>query len=239
MADVLACGPEARTRGETSAALWRVRPATRRRTQVITPKRGRRKPKGIDLRTTRSLEEHETAVIDGIPTTSLERTLEDLAAQIDQESLESAFEHAVVNHGLDPASLAECRSKRLRTLARDFQRGTALTRSDIEALFRRITKDLPQPRSNQPLWAGDRHYYPDFYWPEHRLVVEIDGWSTHRSRTEADRRREAHLSELGLTVQRFTRLQLLRRPREVRQTLRPFLDASWSSPQAAPASRRP
>ena len=206
--------------------LWGLRSANRSRTAVLTSRRGRRRPKGIDLRTTRSLPPEDRDVRDGIPVTSLARTLADCARRFDDEQLEAALEHAAVEHGLHLDALPRTPPK-LRRLVDEFREGQAMTRSDLENHFRRILKDagLPMPLGNRAVWTGDRHYYPDFFWREHRLVVEIDGWTTHRARTEADRRREAHLSSLGLMVQRFTRLQLLRRPDEVVRALRPFLDA--------------
>jgi very-short-patch-repair endonuclease len=52
----------------------------------------------------------------------------------------------------------------------------------------------------------------DFHWPEHRLIVETDGWRFHRTRRafEADRARDAHLHAAGWVVLRFTWRQVLR-----------------------------
>ena len=46
----------------------------------------------------------------------------------------------------------------------------------------------------------------DFLWREARLVVEVDAYSTHSSpwAFERDRRKDAELTAMGLTVQRFT-----------------------------------
>jgi very-short-patch-repair endonuclease len=47
---------------------------------------------------------------------------------------------------------------------------------------------------------------PDFCWPTHHLIVETDGWETHRTRAafQADRRRDAALQAAGCKVLRFT-----------------------------------
>jgi very-short-patch-repair endonuclease len=42
-------------------------------------------------------------------------------------------------------------------------------------------------------------YVVDYYCADERLVVELDGKS-HNDSAEYDRRRSAHLAELGLTV---------------------------------------
>lgn len=225
MGDVLACGPDAVLAGESAAQLWGARRVTRCRTTVITPHRGRRPIAGIDLRTTRRLT--EWTVIDGIPVTTLERTIADCARSLGDEALEATVERAVVALGLRLGDLPTT-SRRLNRLVRDLQIGTALTDSELEDRMRAILKKagLPLPRANAWLWTGDRHYRPDFLWADQRLVVEIDGWAVHRGQTEADRRREAALSSRGFTVQRFTFLQLVRRPDEVRRALVPFLSSA-------------
>jgi very-short-patch-repair endonuclease len=47
---------------------------------------------------------------------------------------------------------------------------------------------------------------PDFCWPTHHLIVETDGWDTHRTRAafQDDRRRDAALTADGWRVVRFT-----------------------------------
>ena len=49
-------------------------------------------------------------------------------------------------------------------------------------------------------------YEVDFFWPEHDLIVEIDGYAFHSSRGafERDRRRDAELGARGLRVMRVT-----------------------------------
>jgi very-short-patch-repair endonuclease len=51
----------------------------------------------------------------------------------------------------------------------------------------------------------------DFFWPEERLVVEVDGYAFHSSPRmfEGDRRRDARLSALGLRVMRVTWRQVV------------------------------
>jgi hypothetical protein len=46
----------------------------------------------------------------------------------------------------------------------------------------------------------------DFHWPTHHLIVELDGWETHRTRAafEQDRARDAALTAAGWRVVRFT-----------------------------------
>jgi very-short-patch-repair endonuclease len=54
----------------------------------------------------------------------------------------------------------------------------------------------------------------DFALPEVGVVIEVDGWATHGTRTqfENDRRRDADIAAGGWIVLRFTWLQVTRKP---------------------------
>jgi very-short-patch-repair endonuclease len=88
----------------------------------------------------------------------------------------------------------------------------ALTRSEAEkrllALVRR--GGLPAPATNV-LVEGQE---VDFLWSEARLVVEVDGFAFHASRSafESDRRRDARLAALGYRVVRTTWRQIVEEP---------------------------
>jgi very-short-patch-repair endonuclease len=57
-------------------------------------------------------------------------------------------------------------------------------------------------------------YELDFCWPDHRLVVEVDGYRVHGHRTafERDRARDAALVAAGYRVIRLTWRQLTEQP---------------------------
>jgi very-short-patch-repair endonuclease len=66
---------------------------------------------------------------------------------------------------------------------------------------------LPEPDANTSLDAPDHPGLEvDFYWPAQRLVVETDGWDTHKTRAafKSDRRKDAALTSVGFHVMRFT-----------------------------------
>jgi very-short-patch-repair endonuclease len=79
------------------------------------------------------------------------------------------------------------------------------------ALVRRI--GLPTPRTNVIVLG----YEVDFLWPEHKLIVETDGYDAHGTRRafERDRQRDAHLQAAGYRVIRFTWRQLEHEPEVV------------------------
>jgi very-short-patch-repair endonuclease len=57
----------------------------------------------------------------------------------------------------------------------------------------------------------------DFVWPEHKLVVEVDGYQFHghRSAFERDRKKDQILIAAGYRVIRITWLQLKHEPLRV------------------------
>jgi very-short-patch-repair endonuclease len=81
---------------------------------------------------------------------------------------------------------------------------SVLTRSPLERAFARFCarENLSMPLFNQ-IVAG---FEVDCYWPEHGLIVELDGYGPHRSRRqfELDRRRDAALQLAGQRVLRVT-----------------------------------
>ena len=80
---------------------------------------------------------------------------------------------------------------------------------------------LPAPELN--VYVGPDEL--DFLWRPQRLIVETDGWETHRDRAafEADRARDAELKLMGYEVVRFTYRQVLGEPERVAQVLRELL----------------
>jgi len=77
---------------------------------------------------------------------------------------------------------------------------------------------LPQPETQ----ARVNGFRVDFWWPEHRLVVETDGLRYHRTPAQQarDRRRDqAHLAADTRPL-RFTHAQVAYEPAEVERLLR-------------------
>jgi very-short-patch-repair endonuclease len=73
-------------------------------------------------------------------------------------------------------------------------------------------------------------YVVDFYCPQRRLVLELDG-EAHRQpiQTRKDVRRDAHLRSLGLKVMRFSNGIVLKAPEVFVQKVSA---AVWSLPEA-------
>ena len=61
---------------------------------------------------------------------------------------------------------------------------------------------------------SSRGFEVDAYWPEHNLIVEVDGYGTHKTRAafERDRRKDAALTAAGHRVVRITWRRLTTEP---------------------------
>ncbi len=82
--------------------------------------------------------------------------------------------------------------------------GSAGLKSRNEAAFLSMLKNLPEPLVNTKLNGEE----PDFHWPEHKVVVEIDGPGHERPRTQReDERKEAAWRAAGYEVLRVTELR--------------------------------
>lgn len=223
MAAVLACGPEALLSHRSAAALWRIRPARTRVTEVTVPARlARRRP---GLRVHRRREPGERHVVDGVPVTDPVCTLVDLATCVPIGVVEAAINEADHLDLVDPETLRERLellprwpgSGRLRTLL-DRQTLT-LAATELERRFLRIVSRarLPMPTTQRRL-GGHR---VDFFWADLNLVVEADGLRYHRTpaRQSADMRRDhAHVSA-GRTTLRFSHAQVRYEPAYVGRVL--------------------
>jgi very-short-patch-repair endonuclease len=100
------------------------------------------------------------------------------------------------------------------------------TRSELEADFLTLCRRyrLPKPEVNVRIGP----YVVDFLWPDHHLVVEVDAYSTHGSRSvfESDRARDVQLRLWGYEVFRFTRLQIADEAGAIAATLRTLLGSA-------------
>jgi very-short-patch-repair endonuclease len=221
MAAVLACGEGAVVSHRSAAVLWRLVEAVDGPIHVTSARSSRRRP-GLRVHRSRTLAPEDVRTLHGIPVTSPTRTLLDLAEAAPDRELERALDEAIVQKLTTPATLvavvqhAEGRqgAPRLRSL---LERGDppSLTRSEAEERFLALVRQagLAQPEVNVRLL----NHAVDFLWPRQRLVVEIDGYRFHSSRSafERDRRRDAELGAAGFRVVRVTWRQLVDEPYSV------------------------
>jgi hypothetical protein len=214
LAAVLACGPGAVLSHRSAAAHWGLLRTDQTRIDVTAP-RGRHGAPGIRLHRARSLDAQDSTGHEGIPITTVSRTLLDLAAGARPSELERALAQAARLHLYDHravhATIARANGHRgAHVLARATSRTPKWTKNEWEAEFLALLRQagLPDPQTNDALDApGHGHCEPDYHWPEHRVIVELDGFETHGTRQafRNDRAKDAALTAAGHRVLRFTR----------------------------------
>jgi hypothetical protein len=214
LAAVLACGPGAVLSHRTAAAHWGLLPTSQTGIDVTAP-RGRHGAPGIRLHRTRSLDAHDTTSHQGIPTTTVSRTLLDLAATARSTELERALAQAerlrLYDHRAVESVIARSNGHRgAQLLARATMREAKWTRNEWEAAFLKLLRQagMPEPLTNDAFDVPDHgHCEPDYHWPAQRVIVELDGFETHGTRAafRNDRAKDAALTASGYRVLRFTR----------------------------------
>ncbi|MDQ6731154.1 MAG: hypothetical protein M3022_12875 [Actinomycetota bacterium] len=184
LAEVLACGPGAVLSHRSAATLWELLATARTRIDVTVPGTSRRTRTGVHLHRTRELRPGDVAVIDGVPVTTVNRTLCDLAGVVSRARLQRAVEQAERSNVLDLSTLQRAVDRHptrrgtgsLRAVLDDYT-PAPLMRSALERSFRELLQaaSLPMPLTNHVV-AG---YEVDAYWPQWHLVVELDGRAYH------------------------------------------------------------
>jgi hypothetical protein len=162
----------------------------------------------------RSLDAGDTTTHQGIPVTSVARTLLDLAATVKPDRLERALAQAeqleLYDHKAITELLARANGHRGKAaLTEATAHDPKLTRSEWEVRLLKLVRaaGLPEPLVNLTLDAPDYgECKPDFHWPSHDLIVETDGWQSHRTRAafERDRAKDGALTAAGYRVVRLT-----------------------------------
>ena len=171
---------------------------------VAVPKQAR-KQRGVEPHSSMRFERDEVVIRRGLRTTSIERTLLDLAAI--GEPVERFLAEAVAKRLTSIAKL------RVYVERRSGARGAARLRRCIEGKQMRSLAEkefaawlearrLPEPCFNEPFGP----YTLDVFWPEARLVVEVDLFETHGTAHpfETDRRKDAYTASRGLRTIRAT-----------------------------------
>ena len=206
----------------SAAAVWGLVPPEPNTIHVTVT--GRPRPRtGMRIHRVDHLHPADIRTRHNLRLTSPARTTIDFAAQATRSELADLFGEARGQRLLSDAALDAALSRApanhpgaaaIRKLQRD-DPGSTYTRSRAERRIRRLMREgeLPQPL----VGASLNGCTVDFLWPDHRLILEVDGHDTHGDRLafEADRRRDQVHAAAGYTVIRITWRQLLGEPMAV------------------------
>jgi very-short-patch-repair endonuclease len=239
MAAVKACGKEAVLSGLAAAYLLGLVKGAPPRPEVTAPTE--RRIKGVKTRR-RRIHDRDKAVWQGIPVTTVPRTLVDLSSLLSLDELARACHEAGVRHRTTPAQVERAlartpRAKGAANLRRVLRGEVHVTLSKLERRFLALLREhgLPLPITNKR--AGTKRV--DCRWPQHHLTVELDSYTFHNSRQawEQDRRRERQAHARGDQPRRYTHHDVTEEPAQMLRELRELLSAARSR-SAAPSRRR-
>jgi very-short-patch-repair endonuclease len=185
------------------------------------------------------LPSQDMKLIDGIPTTSIDRTLMDLSAVADIDVFEDALDSALRKR------LTSVPRLRLRTRQESGRRGIKNlrkllderspdgqpTQSRFETRLNRLFLNGGLPPLRQfTIWDGGEFVARvDFCFPEAKVIVEADSYRWHSGKRawERDIERRNQLTMLGWQIVHITWDDLIRRPAatmaRVRSLLQPTL----------------
>lgn len=209
LAAVLACGPRAALSRLDAAALWELCRVGSGPIHITVPsENGRKKRQGIIVHRSSTLAPNHVVVRDNIAVTTPARTLADLRRSLPEYRFAPILRRAEKLR-LDLGPLAGS--------------GEDPDRTELERRFLALCRRHSVPRPDCQVIIGP--YTVDFLWPDDRLIVEVDGWETHgtKSAFEADRARDAWLTARRYRVVRFTWRQVRYEGPDVARAMRELL----------------
>jgi very-short-patch-repair endonuclease len=190
---------------------------------VVAPRKVR--IAGVRVHRCARLQPRDLTCRDGIPVTTVPRTLVDLTDHLTAEQLANVIYEAAFRGwfsvGETRAAMARANGRhhldRLDEAIDMHLAGSAGTKSEKEDIFQALIGDrFPKPAINVRLFG----FEVDCVWTDHRLVVEVDGGGHDRPRA---RRKDARLDRAmkagGYDVLRFTDFEIEREPETVRAAL--------------------
>jgi very-short-patch-repair endonuclease len=236
MAAVLVSGPDAVLSHRSAAALWGIREDPRAAIDVTSPHRSR-SWRHIG-RHVSALPPDEVTVEEGIPVTTVARTILDLAAAEPLDVVRSLLREMEYRELWGPLSLWDLverypgrrgirKVKAALEGVKDEPCGERKSR--LEERFAPFLRrhHLPLPRFNHPITAGTKTFVVDCFWSDLRQIVELDGWQGHKGRSafREDRARDRILHVHGYSVDHLTWNQLDDEPEAIASDLRVLLRA--------------
>jgi len=191
--------------------------------EVSTPRpRVRSLPGTITVYTRRN---RQRGISGGVPVTAVPHTLLDLAATQDLRLVRRALAQLDFRGALDLAAIeAACGkgrpgSRELRTALAIHQPKLAHVNGTLEEEFLTWCErwQLPLPQVNVRVHG----ILVDAYWPEHGLVVELDGRANHSSPAQLrrDKRNDLELRSHGLRVIRYDWALVHEQPESIHRDL--------------------
>jgi very-short-patch-repair endonuclease len=174
------------------------------------------------IHTSASIDPIDCTETDGIPVTTVARTLVDVAGLLPSEEFGDMLDTALIRRLVTVGRLRS----RAEALWAPRRAGCAIVLSALEErkasdaraanpweakVLRAVrARGLPEPRVNHRVRIGGRVRYLDLAWPDVKIAIEFDGFVPHSTRRvfDDDRARQNDLIADGWTVFRVTATML-------------------------------
>lgn len=214
-AAVLWRGPASVLSHHTAAWIHGLHPVEPQVVHVTSPAGRTASRTGWVTHRSRRLDEIDVRTVRGLRVTRPARTLLDIAELASGAEVDRAIAEARVRRLVTADELRDVvarhpgrRGGRVITTLLEGEREPAITRSEAERRLLHVVRraGLPFPRTNVRVVG----YEVDAFWPDQRVVVEVDGYAFHRGRRafEQDRRKAATLETNGYRVLRVSWRQI-------------------------------
>jgi predicted transcriptional regulator of viral defense system len=236
LAAVLAAGSGAALSHESAAALLGLPGFALEPLVVTVARHGRRSLAGVRIEQSLEMPTHHVTVIDGIPCTTVARTLFDLCGKRKSWGrVARAMDTALAKRSVTKAALWRV----LIDLAEHGRDGTVMFRtllqersgdyvplaSEHERLFIGVARRHGLPEPDRQVDLGDEDGWigrVDFLFRGARIVVEVDGGEFHDGLLDrqSDEQRDARLQAAGWYVLRFRWADVVDHPHDVAHSIR-------------------
>lgn len=196
-------------------------------------------PVEVRLRSTRHLPPCDTTTIEGLPSTTVERTICDLASIVPPQKTQHLIEWAIAERVMTSRSFVAC----ALSFCRRGRKGSAVVR----LLSHELLDEQPIPASVLeregcrvfsaagtdgfelhfvPPWSDGVTGVVDLAWVAERVIVELDGrrWHMTTKAMESDRRRDRQAASHHWLVMRFGWQEVMERPAQVLNEVRWMLN---------------
>lgn len=239
----LAVGPGAAVSHRAAAILWGLDGVAGGIVEVTIPFTTTVVLEGAVVHRSRRPPERDASERNGVPVTSVERTLLDLGRYVGPTGVEIALESAlrqrlttttrVFDHLASPHSRGRPGAGRLRRVLSMREPGRVAGSAAEVRLIRCLREHgLPAPVRQHPVKLRNGAVaVVDLAWPDRKLAVEWDGYDFHSGRRAfaADLDRQNALFDVGWDLRRYTGDAVRRQPERIVATLARLLCAKTAA----------
>jgi very-short-patch-repair endonuclease len=211
VAALLAVGPPVALSHQSAAAFWEIWPRKPDEVELSVPGQRAKSRAGIRVHRCRTLTAADIATRQGLPVTTPERTILDLAEHHTDREVERAFDESLARRLISPTKIRALLARspgrtgqRVLTQLADPERAAGVTREAAEERMLALIRGagLRDPERNVSIGP----YVVDMIWPERLVIVEVDSYQWHSGPAafKRDRRKHAYLTDHGHEVHRVT-----------------------------------